>query len=101
MRFIVFLLPLMAYALEFKVATYIVENLFDAKKEGNEYQEYMPGSKHGWDEAMVEKKIANLARVVKDMDADIIALAEIENKEEYEFLKGNKELEVIFSQYLK
>ena len=27
--------------------------------------------------------------------------AEIENKEEYEFLKGNKELEAIFSQYLK
>ena len=26
---------------------------------------------------------------------------EIENKEEYEFLKGNKELEAIFSQYLK
>ncbi len=86
MRFIVFLLPLMAYALEFKVATYNVENLFDAKKEGNEYQEYMPGSKHGWDEAMVEKKIANLARVVKDMDADIIALAEIENKEVLEKL---------------
>ena len=26
---------------------------------------------------------------------------EIENKEEYEFLKGNKELKAIFSQYLK
>ena len=26
---------------------------------------------------------------------------EIDNKEEYEFLKGNKELEAIFSQYLK
>ena len=26
---------------------------------------------------------------------------EIENKEEYEFLKGNKELEAIFAQYLK
>ena len=26
---------------------------------------------------------------------------EIENKEEYEFLKGNKEMEAIFSQYLK
>jgi len=27
--------------------------------------------------------------------------AEIETKEEYEFLKGNKELEAIFAQYLK
>ena len=35
-------------------------------------------------------------------DNFVRALAtEIENKEEYEFLKGNKELEAIFSQYLK
>ena len=27
--------------------------------------------------------------------------AEIENKEEYEFLRGNKELEAIFEEYLK
>lgn len=27
--------------------------------------------------------------------------SEIENKEEYEFLRGNKELEVIFEEYLK
>lgn len=27
--------------------------------------------------------------------------SEIENKEEYEFLKGNKELETIFEEYLK
>ena len=32
---------------------------------------------------------------------EIIEKQEIENKEEYEFLKGNKELETIFSQYLK
>ena len=30
-----------------------------------------------------------------------IKFTEIENKKEYEFLKGNKELEAIFSQYLK
>lgn len=27
--------------------------------------------------------------------------SEIENKEEYEFLRGNKELEMIFEEYLK
>ena len=85
-RFSILFLPFVVCALEFKVATYNVENLFDAKKEGNEYQEYTPGSKHGWDEAMMEKKIANLARVIKDMNADVIALAEVENKEVLEKL---------------
>ena len=79
-RFALLFLPLLLWGLEFKVATYNLENLFDAKKEGNEYKEYTPGS-HGWDEGMMEKKIAHLARVIKDMDADIIALMEVENKE--------------------
>ena len=85
-RFSILFLPFVVCALEFKVATYNVENLFDAKKEGNEYQEYTPGPKHGWDEAMMEKKIANLARVIKDINADVIALAEVENKEVLEKL---------------
>lgn len=89
-RFVFLCIPFIAYALEFKVATYNVENLFDAKKEGNEYQEYIPGTKHGWDEAMMGKKITNLARVIKDIDADIIALVEVENKEVLE--KLNKAL---------
>jgi len=79
-RFALLFLPLVLWGLEFKVATYNLENLFDAKKEGTEYKEYTPGS-HGWDEEMMHQKITNLARVIKDMDADIIALMEVENKE--------------------
>ena len=35
------------------------------------------------------------------MKVDVNKVIILENKEEYEFLKGNKELEAIFSQYLK
>lgn len=79
-RFSLLLAPLFLFALEFKVATYNVENLFDTHKEGNEYEEYIPHNKHGWNEAMLEKKIANLAHVIADINADVIVLAEVENK---------------------
>lgn len=99
MRFLWLFLPLFLGAFEFKVATYNIENLFDARKEGNEYKEYTPHTKHGWNELMVEKKIANIARVIKDMDADIIALVEVENKEILEVLNkalGNKQYPYLF-----
>ena len=81
MRFLFLFLPVFLFSFEFKVATYNLENLFDAQKQGNEYKEYTPNNRHGWNEMMVEKKIANLARVIEDIDADIIALVEVENKE--------------------
>lgn len=73
-------IPLLLSALEFKVATYNVENLFDTKSDGGEYEEYQPHNKHGWNEAMLQIKIANIARVITDIDADVIALEEVENK---------------------
>ena len=79
-RWSLLFIPLLLSALEFKIATYNVENLFDAKVDGTEYEEYKPNTKHGWNEAMVQIKIAHIARVISDMDADIIALAEVENK---------------------
>ena len=79
-RWILLFIPLLLSALEFKVATYNVENLFDAKMDGTEYEEYKPNNKHGWNEAMLQIKLAHIARVISDMDADIIALAEVENR---------------------
>ena len=99
MRFLWLFLPLLLGAFEFKVATYNIENLFDARKEGNEYKEYTPHTKHGWNEAMVQKKIDNIARVIKDMDADVIALIEVENKEVLEALNkalGSKQYPYLF-----
>jgi len=97
-RFAFLFLPLVLFGLDFKVATYNLENLFDDKKEGNEYKEYTPG-KHGWNEAMMERKIANLARVINDIDADVIALMEVENKEVLSKLNvalGNKRYPHLF-----
>jgi endonuclease/exonuclease/phosphatase family metal-dependent hydrolase len=61
------------------LATYNVENLFDAKVEGSEYTGFTPG-KFGWNEAMAQKKFDHTARAIKAIDADIIGLQEIENR---------------------
>jgi len=82
MRFLtLFFIPFFIFATEFKVATYNVENLFDIKKSGNEYKEYIPNSKSGWNEKMLSIKIKNIARVIRDIDADLISLQEVESKE--------------------
>ena len=73
-----FFLLSFSFAKEFRVATYNVENLFDAIYQGSEYPQYVP-RKHGWNEEMVEKKIDNISEVICDLNADIIGLQEVEN----------------------
>ncbi len=68
------------FAYEFKVAAYNVENLFDLRKDGSEYKEYIPNNKHNWNRKNYEIKLKNITKVLKDLDADILALVEIENK---------------------
>ncbi len=63
----------------FTVASYNVENLFDMVPNGSEYPEYIPNFK-GWDERAHSTKLANSAKVIKDMNAEIVALQEIENE---------------------
>jgi endonuclease/exonuclease/phosphatase family metal-dependent hydrolase len=46
---------------------------------GSEYPEYIPNFK-GWDERAHSTKLANTAKVIKDMNAEIVALQEIENE---------------------
>jgi len=80
MRYLIlFLLPYFLLATPFKVATYNVENLFDANFQGSEYEEYIPG-KHNWNKRMVEIKLNHIAEVICDLDADILGLQEIENE---------------------
>ncbi len=80
MKFLLLLLPLLLQALTFKVATYNVENLFDTHFSGNEYVEYIPGSKFGWSDRIYRKKLQNISKVIFDLNADILALEEIESK---------------------
>jgi len=63
-----------------KIATYNVENLFDLEKKGYKYKEYKPFGKSLWNKKNYKIKLNNLSRVIKDIDADIIALEEIHSK---------------------
>ncbi|HHH37402.1 MAG TPA: hypothetical protein ENK77_02160, partial [Epsilonproteobacteria bacterium] len=72
-------LPLFLAGGSFVVASYNVENLFDDAKNGSEYDDYIPG-RHNWTSRMVEIKLNHTAEVLCDLDADIVALQEIENE---------------------
>lgn len=80
MRYLLFsLLPLLLFAKPFSIATYNVENLFDADYQGSEYEEYIPG-KHNWNARMMEIKLNHTAQVICDLNADILGLQEVENE---------------------
>ena len=80
MRYLLLLLlPLFVLSKPFKLASYNVQNLFDAAFQGSEYEEYIP-RKHNWNKCTVEIKLNHTAEVICDIDADIIGLQEIENK---------------------
>lgn len=79
MRYLLlFLLPLLLFSTPIKIATYNVENLFDATYQWTEYKEYIPG-KHNWNKRMVEIKLNHTAEVICDLNADILGLQEVEN----------------------
>lgn len=61
------------------IASYNVENLFDLDKSGLEYDEYIPNDTSDWNQRNYKIKLQNIAQVIKEMDADIIALQEIES----------------------
>lgn len=60
-----------------KIATYNVENLFDLEKSNFRYEEYKPNAPSLWNKKNYSIKLKNIAKVIKDIDADIIALQEI------------------------
>lgn len=65
----------------FKIADYNVENLFDLTRSGTEYREYIPNTRYGWSKKTAGIKYTNIARVIKDLGADVVTLEEIESKE--------------------
>jgi len=67
-------------ARKFKVATYNLENLFDLTMDGTEYQEYIPNTGYGWTKDIANIKYNNIARVIKDLGGDVVALQEVESK---------------------
>ncbi len=81
-----FLLSFSLYSKNFKIASYNVENLFDMQLNGTEYESYIP-NRHNWTHKNFQKKLLNIAEVICDIDADIIALQEIENEHVLKRLK--------------
>ncbi len=78
-RFLLFLLSLYTILqADFSVASYNVENLFDAKNQGTEYDDYKAGARN-WNEHMAQIKLNHTAEVICDINSDIIGLQEIEN----------------------
>lgn len=75
----VFICLTQLYSLEFKVASYNVENFFDLHYNKTEYKEFKPYSKT-WNKISFNNKLKNISKTIKDLDADILALQEIESK---------------------
>lgn len=63
-----------------RIASYNVENLFDATLTGSEYPEFKPGTGN-WSRELFQIKVDTLSRVIASLHADIIALCEIESRE--------------------
>lgn len=76
---ILILFSLYTYALDFKIATYNVQNLFDLKNDGTEYKEFIPYV-GDWDRYSLKNKLDNISKVILDLDSSIISLQEIESQ---------------------
>lgn len=98
MRFFFFLLIFFTslFGRDFSVASYNVQNLFDDKYQGSEYDDYIPG-KHNWNQKMAKTKLYHTAEAICDVNSDIIGLQEIENK--YVFDELQKLLRVVGCEY--
>lgn len=83
-----FFRPTETRAETFTVASYNVENLFDLTQVPAEYPEYIPNGPLGWNRQMLDIKLDNIARVISDLDAEIVALQEIESRQALEYLRG-------------
>lgn len=73
------------FGLDFKVASYNVENLFDLNNDGTEYSEFVP-NKTNWNKETLDIKLKNISQVINELNADIIALQEIESQAAIELL---------------
>jgi hypothetical protein len=71
---------------ELKIASYNLENLFDMHFNGTEYREYIP-NRANWTPSTLHKKLRNLSEVICEIDADIIGVQEIENRNALKLLQ--------------
>nr|WP_275717233.1 endonuclease/exonuclease/phosphatase family protein [Sulfurimonas sp. SAG-AH-194-L11] len=84
-----------------KIATYNVENLFDLQKSGHEYTEYIPNSYSQWNKKNYTIKLRNIAKVIYEINADIIALQEIESEQALKDLRYELKRKGLYYKYYK
>jgi endonuclease/exonuclease/phosphatase family metal-dependent hydrolase len=84
-----------------RVATYNVDNLFDLKKDGHEYKEYIPNTSSQWNKSNYWAKRRNLSKVIKDIDADILALQEVESLQALKDLRATLKQKGLYYPYFK
>ncbi len=73
---LIFLFSLL-FSSELKIATYNVENLFDDKISGSEYSDF---KSNRWNSSKYQQKLQKISRVLRELNADVVALNEIENE---------------------
>jgi endonuclease/exonuclease/phosphatase family metal-dependent hydrolase len=88
-------------ATDLKIATYNVENLFDLQRSGHEYVEYIPNTNANWNKKTYKIKLQNTAKVIKEINADIIALQEIESPQALKDLRYTLKQNGLYYQYFK
>ncbi|RUM62719.1 MAG: endonuclease [Sulfurimonas sp.] len=84
-----------------KIATYNVENLFDLQTNGHEYKEYIPNSYSQWNKKNYTIKLRNITKVIKEIDADIITLQEIESEQALKDLRFTLKRAGLYYQHYK
>ena len=99
MKLLFLIIPLLLQAITFKVAAYNVENLFDLRFSGNEYVEYIPNGRYGWNRYIYQKKLNNISKVIYDLKPDIISLEEIESSQALLDLRNSLKRRGLFYRY--
>ena len=79
-------------AQEYTIAFWNLENLFDYEDDPDNPgdDEYLPEKE--WDQARYERKLDHLARAIVSMDADLLAVCEVENRRVLEDLTRHPDL---------
>ncbi len=94
-----FLVSLVFGETTLKIASYNVENLFDLNKKDYRYKEYKPNGKSLWNAKNYNIKLQNIAKVIKDIDADIIALEEVGSRNALKDLRFQLKKMGLYYQY--
>ena len=81
------------------IATYNVENLFDISSRGYRYKEYKINSDSQWNLKNYKIKLKNIAKVIQDIDADIISLQEIGSENALKDLRLTLKQKGLFYKY--